>query len=95
VQAVAILSLPVDSLLVRLTWLPDDLLLVVSGLNVGQAALVLNLEIITCCAAHPIRQSTIESCIIVELLVHQVDHEGPLYGLLVLLCIHDECLAVR
>jgi len=51
---VAVLSLPVDSLLVRLTRLSDDLLLVVSGLNVGQATLVLNLEIITCCAAHAI-----------------------------------------
>lgn len=91
----AVLSLPVDSLLVGLTRLSDDLLLVVSGLNVGQATLVLNLEIITCCAAHAIRQSTIESCLTVELLVHQINDKGPLYGLLVLVCIHDECLAVR
>jgi len=95
VQAVAILSLPVDSLLVRLTWLPDDLLLVVSGLNVGEATLVLYLQIITYCAADPIGESTLESCISVELLVHKIDDKRPLNGLLVLLCIHDECLAVR
>ena len=93
-QAVAVLALPVDPLLVRLTGLPDYLLLIVAGLDVGQAALVLDLEVVAA-RVHAVRQAAVESTVSIQLLVHQVDHEGSLYGLLVLLGVHDEGLAIR
>ena len=93
-QAVTLLALPVDPLLVRLTGLPDYLLLIVAGLDVGQATLVLDLEVVAA-RVDAARQAAIECSVSIHLLVHQVDHEGPLDGLLILFGVHDEGLAIR
>ena len=90
----AVLALPVDPLLVRLAGLPDYLLLIVTGLDVGQAALVFDLEVVAA-RVHAVRQTAIECSVSIHLLVHQVDHEGPLDGLLILFGVHDEGLAIR
>ena len=45
-QVMAVLALPVDPLLVQLTWLQDYLLLIVAESDICQAALVFDLEVV-------------------------------------------------